>query len=233
MAPAFNALVIGQSNAANHGASPRRVADPRARVFAAGRFGPLNDPLLGGTGTGGSVWTRLAPLLLAGGAHDAVTFTLAAMGGAAIADLAPGGGANVAVIRAAAAARQAGLAFTHVLFHQGERDTLLGTGRSAYRASLEALIGQLRALGITAPIHICRASYRFGVISDDVRAAQAAVIDAAPDRLPGPDTDTLGAQWRADNTHFADPGLEKFAALWLEALSQGETMAEERVACTT
>jgi len=218
MPSAFNALVIGQSNAANHGASPRRVDDPRARAFFAGRFLPLNDPLPGGTGSGGSVWTRLAPRLLGGGAYDAVTFALAAAGGVTVADLAPGGSANAMVTRAVAAAAQAGLAFTHVLFHQGERDTMLGTRRAAYQRALEALIAQLRAAGVVAPVYICRASYRFGITSDEVRAAQTAAVDRAPDLFPGPDTDALGAPCRADNTHFSDSGLEKFAALWLDAL---------------
>ena len=231
MPSAFNALVIGQSNAANHGPSPRRVDDPRARAFFAGRFLPLNDPLPGGTGAGGSVWTRLAPRLLDGGGYDAVTFALAAAGGVTVGDLAPGGPANAMVTRAVAAAAQAGLAFTHVLFHQGERDTMQGTRRAAYRRALEALIAQLRAAGVAAPVYICRASYRFGVTSDEVRAAQTAVVDGAPDLFPGPDTDALGALYRADNTHFSDSGLEKFAVLWLDALSSAAARAEVAASC--
>jgi hypothetical protein len=123
------------------------------------------------------------------------------------------------VTGAIAAAAQAGLSFSHVLFHQGERDTFLGTPRAAYQATLEALIGQLRSMGVAAPVYVCRASYRFGVTSDEVRAAQNAVVEETPDVFAGPDTDEIGAPDRADNTHFSDSGLAKFAALWLDALS--------------
>lgn len=218
MPKAFNALVIGQSNVANHGPTPSRVDDRRARIFFAGRFVALKDPLLGGTGTGGSVWTRLAPRLLASGAFDAVTFAIAAAGGVSVAELGPGGPGNALVTGTVAAAARARLNFTHVLFHQGERDTLLGTRQAAYQAALEALIAQLRTLGVAAPVYVCRASFRFGITSPPVRAAQEAAVNLARGVFAGPDTDALGASWRADNTHFSDAGLEQFAGLWLDVL---------------
>lgn len=219
MSTAFNLLVIGQSNAANHGPTRGRVDDPRARAFFDGRFLPLHDPIPGGTGEGGSVWTRLAPRLLARGDCEAVTIALAAVGGAAIADLAPGGADHDIVTSAVAAASRNGPAFSHVLFHQGERDTMLETTRDDYRCALGSLIEFLRSSGVAAPVFVCRASYRFGVTSEAVRAAQGAVIEGDDGVFPGPDTDLLGESLRADNTHFSDAGLERFADAWIEALT--------------
>ena len=51
-------LVLGQSNAGNHGET--RSDSTFGVLLAEGRCYRMADPLAGGTGSGGSIWTRLA-----------------------------------------------------------------------------------------------------------------------------------------------------------------------------
>src|SRR5262249_42279517 len=85
-------LVMGQSNAANHGDRRHTAGD---QVFAFDFFRTqatvASDPLPGGSGTGGSVWTRLGDPLISGGVFKRVLFIPIAYGGTYAADWAPNG----------------------------------------------------------------------------------------------------------------------------------------------
>jgi hypothetical protein len=211
------ALVFGQSNAANHGAE-RGCAPDTVRVFYNGSFYPAHDPLPGASGDEGSVWSRLGRRLIDSGAFEGVTFVPMALGGAAVADFAPEGKLHAQLLGVLESARAAGLVFTHLLWHQGERDTLLETGGESYRTAFLGMLAGIRAAGVDAPVHVSRATYRFGVLNVEVQAAQRDLVNEDAGILAGPDTDALGQAYRRDDVHFSGPGLEAFADLWMETL---------------
>jgi len=208
-------LVLGQSNAGCHGPTPGNCADPRCAVVFENRRQLIADPLPGTTGSGGSIWPRVAARLMASGAVDRFTVRLAAIAGARMADLAPGGQFHPMVASVLAHAANGDVPVTHVLIHQGEADTRFNTAGAAYRASFLALEKAIRDRGIEAPVILCRASWRFGVRNPEVHAMQTE-LGAGPGRIAGPDTDLLENDMRVDGTHFSEAGQDAFAARLVE-----------------
>ena len=208
-------LAIGQSNLASHGHP--RSASPIGRLHWNGEFLPLSDPLKGGSGQGGSVWTRLAPRLSAEGLTADPLFTVLAQGGTSIVDWAPEGKCFRALETALPRLAECPVPVTHVVFHQGERDTLLGTGMSHYMECFSRLKSRLDAV-LPVCWLLCRASYRFGITSSEVRSAQSALMKDDPMIQEGPDTDQFGSGYRYDDTHFNAEGLDRFADALVEAL---------------
>lgn len=202
----FNLLGLGQSNIANHGGARREA--PGASVRFDGAIVPLADPVPGGSGSDGSVWTRLAPLLSDGGRND-VCVTLAGQGGTSVAEWLPGGMLFSKLEQRISLGDTNNI--THVIFQQGEKDTLLGTTTEVYEASFKTLFDAVNARIGEVPWIICRSSWRFGVVSEAVTSAQTRLAETLPGAIAGPDLDLLGTDYRRDNTHFNDRGLDAFA----------------------
>lgn len=211
------ALVFGQSNAANHG-NRRGEAPPAVNVFHNGDCHPAIDPLPGGSGTGGSVWTRLGCLLIGACVFESITFVPVAIGGAAVRDWAPGGACNPLLLDTLESMRQKSITPTHLFWHQGERDTFLGTSKRGYKQAFLLMLEDIRTRQVDAPVYVSTATYRFGVINQEVRAAQREVIDIPRGILAGPDSDVLGSEYRYDDCHFTSAGLDAFADLWMKCL---------------
>ncbi len=213
------ALVFGQSNAANSGVG-RGVGGPGVYNFHKGKLYEARDPLLGATGGGGSVWTRLGPKLLGGDDYDAVVFAPVAVGGTAIREWTVGGELHPPLLKTVADLNRAGLLPTHLLWHQGETDNRAGTSGRDYREMFLRMLGSLRGRGVRAPVYVSVAT-RCGTTepSEALRAAQRGLVSAARNIRPGPDTDALGPGSRSDGCHFSEGGLERYADLWLAALS--------------
>lgn len=212
------ALVFGQSNAGNSGES---LAREHAGVyeFYKGRIYAARDPLLGATGNGGSVWVRLASQAIDHGRFDSVVLVPFAVGASEIARWAPGGSLHRLLLTVVDDARGAGLQFTHLLWHHGEADAMLGTSAAVYREKFHALLDAIRARGIKAPIYVARAS-RCGRYhpNDEIRRAQLELVDNRAGILAGPDTDSLDFSARYDGCHFSSEGLERAAELWLQSI---------------
>jgi len=212
------ALVFGQSNAGNSGET-RAAPHPGVFEVHRGRIYEARDPLLGATGDGGSVWMRLAAKAIASGAYDTVVLVPFAFGTADIASFAPGGSLHEGLLDAIAGARERGLAFTHLLWEQGEADAIERTSGEVYRQKFGAMLASIRGLGVGAPIYVARATRCSKVHpSAEIANAQSALADPAAGILPGPDLDTLGFADRYDGCHFSTDGLERAAELWLGAL---------------
>ncbi|MSO76442.1 MAG: hypothetical protein EXQ87_05965 [Alphaproteobacteria bacterium] len=221
-------FTLGQSNAANHGATPH---SPSAAVF---NFNPFDgrcyrarDPLLGATGTEGSVWSRLATRLVEAGAYERVVIIAIAVEATSVVAWAEGEG-RPRIAWAARRARDAGLLPpTHVLWHQGESDAIAGMGAARHHRQLTGVVAAIRGAGIQAPIYVAQASLcGAGSRSEAIRSAQRAVAAGTPGVLPGPDTDTLaGPALRHDGCHFTGAGLDAHAGLWFSAIKQNAPFA--------
>jgi hypothetical protein len=214
------ALVFGQSNAGNWGES-RKVAGPRVLYFFRGRFGRARDPLPGANGEGGSAWTRLGDKLITARLYDRVIFVPAAIGATEIAQWAPSGLLHKDLLRNVREAQAAGYTFTHLLWHQGESDAVLGTSKEDYERRFLGMLGAIRSLGVDAPAFVALATRCGRYLPNEViRAAQRELANPTLGIFQGPDTDQLDERYRYDGCHFSDAGLDAHAELWLRVIRE-------------
>ena len=215
------ALLLGGSNAANEGESPR-VANERVFNVFNGRLFRAEDPLLGSTGEGGSVWTRLGDELIERKLYDEVVFVPMAVGDSEIARWRPGGDLHRGLIQRIREARSTmGLTFTHILWDQGVRDALRKTSKAAYQEAFRTMLDSIRKEGVTAPIYVSVATH-CGKEKPNrtIQGAQTELVSSMTGIYEGPNTDTLGLEYRFDGCHFTEEGLRRAALLWLEVLTR-------------
>lgn len=212
----LHVLAIGQSNLANHGAEAHQSA--HGRCFDTGfDVRPLSDPIPGGTGKSGSIWPLVADRLRREAPEMEFGLTLRAQGGTSVEDWSPGGACHEILMETLLGRGTSVPLPTHVVWHQGERDTMLGTSSDEYRARFLLLHRAVQAF-LSVPWIICRASYRKGVTSDVVISAQERLIAEMPDAVAGPNTDLLGSTFRHDDTHLNHQGQAAFARNLAEVL---------------
>jgi hypothetical protein len=207
-------LAIGQSNIANHCGTARESRFGEALVN--GEVHPMSDPVPGGTGPDGSVWPRVADRLADLPWPGSLRLTLAAVGATSIAEWTPGEKCFTALAERFAAGDGDGV--THVVWQQGEKDTLLETSAADYTTMFLRLYEAVTEVVGVVPWVICRSSYRMGVTNPEVTDAQAKLASAVPLAVEGPFLDAFGSELRRDDTHFNDEGLEQFAGLLVDAL---------------
>jgi lysophospholipase L1-like esterase len=233
-------LVVGQSNAANHGLGLRTPSGPVFNLYwGDGYCYQARDPLLGATGEGASVWTRVAQRLIDQKWAEAVVIVPAAVGGSSIRQWDRQGNLHALLQRAIAVTQQAGLPINYVLYHQGESDATfrdgdkvlkVGLTTSEYQQHLVSLILSLRQAGVLAPVYVAMAS-RCSVNPPDlaVLAGQLSTVNPSLGIFLGPNTDDLTGDSRYDGCHFSDQGLDRFADRWLELLRAGRLIMGESV----
>ncbi|BAH76331.1 hypothetical protein DMR_28400 [Solidesulfovibrio magneticus RS-1] len=229
------ALVFGQSNASNT-VDPGYESVQPVYAFADGVCTKARDALPGATGTKGSSWPRLGDKLIAGGFYDAVIFANIARGGSSILEWGPGGRHNAVLLASLDSLAKAGLAPTHVLFHQGEADCALGVAGPDYADMLAAVIDQIRSkVGPAPDVVVARTSQYFDLVCGDAAnpacfktcpaliQAQTAAADPQRHVLSGPDTDRLVPYSdRNDGYHFTAQAADRFAEAWLPLLARSE-----------
>jgi hypothetical protein len=214
------ALVFGESNVANEGESPR-VANERVFNVFNGRLFRAEDPLLGATGQGGSIWTRLGDELIERELYDDVVFIPLAEGRTNIAKWGPGGSLHRKLIERIREARSMGLTFTHLLWHQGRSDALSKTTTAAYQEAFHAMLDSIRKEGVTAPVYVSVATRcRKEGPNPTIQEAQTELVNSLEGIFEGPNMDRLGLEYRFDGCYFTDEGLQRAASLWLEVLTR-------------
>lgn len=214
-------LVLGQSNAANHGLRSQRL--PAAiTVINGGVCGHSQEPIAGATGTGGSFVTHLPQALKARGETRPVVVALLAVDASSIHEwTAPHSPLRQRLLVTVQANQAAGLPPHRVLWQQGEADARAGLSQADYEAGLLALGQTLQLAGVAAPVLLARSTVCRSGPYAPVRQAMDAVMTTHSARfLPGPDTDSaLGPAHRHDGCHLNDSGLETAALLWAEQLT--------------
>jgi len=220
-------LVLGQSNAANFGSELYAASCVQAQSFYDGTIYPLADPLRGGNGNGGSVWSHLGQQLIETNFAAHVIVAPAAVGGTSIEQWIPGGDLNHLLVETMASLQAKNLKVTHVLWHQGESNhTLLNAtltptqNAQHYQQNFLKLVQQIRSLGVDAPIFPAMTS-RCGQAPSDTALinAQRNLANNALGIFNGPNTDIMGNEYRSDNCHFNAEGLKIHALLWAEAMA--------------
>ena len=222
-------LVVGQSNAANHGLARGRAGSGSYALSPEGVF-RLEDLLPGASGSGGSPWPHWAALQQRARPGCQVVVAAIAQGSSAVADWIPGGVHAQRLPDVLKALRSQQLAVDAVLWHQGETEAWSGGDAAAYAANLRRWIASVRALGIRVPIYVCLTSRDSqGVINPAIRLAQASVWNSQERVFAGADTDSLGNAFRGDGVHFNARGLEAFAALLQRATEKPSSQRATRL----
>ena len=212
-------LALGQSNAGNHGEAGPQPQAPLT-VLAQGRCHRSADPLPGATGRGGSLWSRLPPLLATQGLDRPLAVGLLSVESTTIDDwVRDASPLRAELARQVRLMAQAGLLPQLVLWQQGEADARAGTTADHYARGLQRLLDDLRALGVAAPVLAARSTVCNAPASQAIRQAQDRVAGADRQLRIGPDTDLLGQpQYRIGGCHWSALGLDAAAAQWASAI---------------
>lgn len=236
--PPLRLLILGQSNAGNHGPRPAGAeAAPPLQMQAGEQCILAHDPLPGASGDGGSIWSRLPARLketpAGSGVQRSPQIALLALQSTTLDDWSrPSSPLNQALQQELRSLRAAAWTPDLVLWQQGEADALSGTSAGDYIRGWTRLLAQLQAEGVQAPVLLARSTHcqRDAAQGDTNQrfVAQAGTIREAIQRLTqqhsqlrlGPDTDTLVASTqRRDGCHFSGQGLDAAALLWSEAIA--------------
>lgn len=212
------ALTFGQSNSANHGESRFK---PTSNVYSLerGKCYVAEDPLLDATGTGGSVWTRLGEKLIKKDIYKNVLFISIGVTGSDISSWDVDGINHNALIESIESIQKNKFKITHLLWHQGEKDSALKRHPDRYKDLFISMLKSIRKKDIKAPIFISVATYSKNGVSEEIQHAQKEIINNSLNIYAGPNSDTLGKEFRYDGVHFSDEGLDKLSDLWLKSIN--------------
>lgn len=211
-------LVLGQSNSANH-AESRAEGGPGVYSFFEGRCYHARDPLPGASGDGGSLWTRLGPMLRAAGAAETVVFVPLGITATSVAQWQRHPALVKRLDATAHALAQARLDVTQVVWYQGEADSFKATPPEDYRRDFERVLARLRALGISAPVYVPLATLCQKRSNPGVREVQRALPQQLAGVRAGPDMDALfGPAHRYNGCHFGISSAPLAAEAWRRAL---------------
>ena len=209
-------LVLGQSNAANHG-EPTPGRSPATWMMDTGICSISSDPLPGATGSGGTPWSLLPQRLAALGLAQPVLIQLLAVDASTVNDWVRSDSPLRGRLRQAVARNaESGLQPQFVLWQQGEADARAGTSPDQYRKGLLDLADQLHEQGLDAPIllalsTVCRSPPHAGL-----RTSLLALPQTDARFKVGPDTDQV--QSRRDGCHWDIAGRQQVAQAWADKL---------------
>lgn len=211
-------LILGQSNAGNHGEplDTDTVSTP-ATFFNNGRCFLTAGPAPGATGRSGNPWVLLAPELTKATGRSVILSVLA-VEGSQIRDWVEPGELRSRLANTIGALQKSGFSPDFVLWQQGEADSMAGTTRSKYAERFNALVSFLRENSVSAPIIVALSSRCGDSDGKAVRSALTLVSGQNKNVYTGPDTDSLGDAYRWEKCHFSSSGLRAVADLWLKAL---------------
>lgn len=222
-APSLVLLVLGQSNAGNHGGE--LDADVPGNSLKVAVLSPMGcvkqgDPLPNATGQHHSIWTRIAPALARGGIEREVVLALLAIDSTTIDDWTR----VSSPVRAELATLLRTVSDQHlrpvlVLWQQGESDARAGTSSRDYIKRFEKLRRQIRDAGVDAPWMLARSTRCRNASGAAIWAAQDELVRTYADLHIGPDLDKLaGPMLRSADCHFTDHGLTAAATAWASSM---------------
>ncbi|HOT46096.1 MAG TPA: sialate O-acetylesterase [Spirochaetota bacterium] len=220
------ALAFGQSNSGNHGET---LYTPKKAVFNFfnGRCYRAADPLLGATGDGGSVWTRLGDLLIGRGLYDRVVIIPIGVGTTTIDQWTTGGYLHRRIVKAIEQSRACGLEITHLFWVQGGSEPRTRgdrANREHYKKCFRDMLGSIRDKGVKAPVYLGIATYTDTGPIPDIEDALRGLADPGKKIYVGADNDILyeDPENHWERVHLSHRGLELCSKAWLEAIRRVE-----------
>jgi hypothetical protein len=213
------AFVFGQSNSANHGDEKFHARSPAVANFWNGKYFAAEDPLLGGSGDGGSPWTMMADRVIEAGAFDGVILIAAGVGSTPVEAWTTGGTLNGMLEKRLAETKDAGLIVTHFLWHQGESDNS-PAGAANYDAAMQPIIALTKRYFPQSKFFVAQATIcgPGSVANVELQKSQLG-LSRLPGVFAGPNTDEIGVADRYDGCHMSASGLEKHATGWAAAIA--------------
>jgi hypothetical protein len=115
---------------------------------------------------------------------------------------------------------------TAVLWMQGEAEAKsTQMPPSDYARHFHDIVADLRANGVVAPVFpavttLCEAGEPPYTNAPAIREAQLSLPNPAEGVFAGPETDSVGREFRFDCCHFSAAGLDRCADLWLATLAR-------------
>ncbi len=217
-------LAIGQSNAANYGAGSY-VSRNKVYNYYKGALYPAKEPLLGADGSGSSVWTRVADMLVDSGMYKKIIIVPCAIGSTSV-ECWDEGFCKEKLAETLDYLKKDNIRLTHVFWQQGETDNVQGTTKTEYKRRLKNVIKFIREnQQSNVPFYSSITSFfpydnanPFG-IDTAISVAQEEVISETDNVRYGPYTDSLNlAYYRVDGVHFTEKGLDKLAGEWYKKI---------------
>lgn len=219
-------LTFGQSNAADYGMGKYNCRNAEVYNYYKGDLFKAQEPLLGPDGSGSSVWTRVADLLIDSGTYKKVIIVPCGIGQTSV-DCWAEGFCRKRLEETLDYLAKDGIKPTHIFWQQGETDNVDNTSKVQYKQRLNQIIKIFRDRQINAPFYVAITSY-FPYANNnplgldaDISGAQSEVIQETAGVKPGPCTDSLNlAYYRVDGVHFTEKGLDKLAEKWVERIRE-------------
>jgi hypothetical protein len=216
-------LTLGQSNAANYGNGTYNCRNEVYNYYN-GDLYKAKEPLLGADGSGSSVWTRVADILIDSGLFKKVIIVPCAIGSTSVNCWAEGH-CSEKLKKILGYLTKDNIKITHIFWDQGETDNVDKTSKDEYKIRLKMVIKTFRDRNFNAPFFCTITGYfpyantnQYG-IDRDITTAQNEVISEIENVKRGPNTDSLNlAYYRSDGVHFTENGLDKLAQEWYKKI---------------
>lgn len=211
-------VTYGQSNSSSHGQIGYEVQSDVFMVHQ-GKVYEYEDPGLGGTGRGGSVWGMVGDKLINATNHERVFFTISGVGGLTIEQLTEGNFFEYFMEEMMTTKHKFGK-IDGILLHQGESNhSMAPAGSDGYFATFHRLVSKIRD-ETDAPIFLSQASLCGGGSDPVLIGIQDDLITELGGVYRGPNTDSLEhSKYRLpDGCHFSMLGLDKFSDLWVRSI---------------
>ena len=214
-------LTYGQSNSGNSGEYGYFVKN-EVFQFLLGETFVYEDPSLGVTGGGGSVWGMVGDKLIENGIHEQVVFSNCGWGGRKIEELKEGHYFEYLVNTYNDLIKRFGRV-DGILYHQGESDNN-PQGVKDYYNTFSEFISNLNDEGINIPIYLSRVSLcgEKRPLNNKLTNIQNQLIKDYEIIKEGPNTDLLSkkSERLKDYCHFSLEGYDKFSDMWVESLTK-------------
>lgn len=217
-------LVIGQSISSN--CNQYKYPDIQGIYqydFEGNRI-KASDPFIWADCNGGSMWMPLGKMIRNNNFADEVTFMPIGIGGTTVQDWLPNGRAYPKLQKAMSLIKNRQIKFDYIFWHQGSSD--IGTPPEIYKQRFNALATHVIKLGDlrSSKWIIARHSQCYGKLDEKLWKAQTEIgrMDNHIRFFVGPNTNSLGNEYRFDTCHLNQQGQEKMAALWFDSLKNAK-----------
>ncbi len=219
-------LAVGQSIASNYGRAPF-TPGKNVYSFYNGRCFHGRDPLPGADGIGGSIWSRLAELMVQKGYARNVMIVAIGAGASSVSEWVPEAKYYPRLVDAALSMKEANLKPGMVIWHQGSRDA--GMAPEIYRNHLQEFVFAFPFLGIrldpSTRLFVATHTRCAGPATPGIQAAQQSMVDHAKFIYAGPNLDVLEDDVKYDGCHYNERGLILASKLWLGAIERAEAQS--------
>lgn len=231
-------LALGQAHAANSAEVEYIPKEKGVYNLYNAKCYVAKDPLLGASATNehkGSVWTRLADLLINDNQYGQVFIKSIAIAGTPIICWTTEGEGygwgkqyhgnyHHRILQAYQELKALNLMPTHICWVQGESDTVNKTTKEEYKKHFLNIRSSIRKLGMEAPIYMALTSRDDDTfqVGEEVLQAQKELILEHNDILEGPNLNEIDSvdDRLIPSVNFTEQGVKKYANAWFNIVKK-------------